>query len=233
MTRFYIYIHRKPDGTPFYVGKGHGKRAYKRTNRNPHHTAILAKYGDAVIIDIIHAESEQHAFQLEREHIAMFRDHGYRLANQTDGGDGVTGLIMSDEAKQKMAQAKIGKKQKPEHIAKRSASRIGMKMSEECLQKRSQAFKGREVSPEHRAKISKTLTGTTDSLERKINKGNAARGKAKAINTTGLVGLSWCESKKSWECRLMVMGKCHRKRHKCLLDAVSFIYALQREYLVV
>jgi hypothetical protein len=37
MAQFYTYLHCKPDGTPFYVGKGSGKRSNFMYDRNPHH----------------------------------------------------------------------------------------------------------------------------------------------------------------------------------------------------
>ncbi len=35
MRNFYIYAHMKiSDGTPFYIGKGYGRRAFRKNNRS-------------------------------------------------------------------------------------------------------------------------------------------------------------------------------------------------------
>ena len=228
MKQFYVYIHKKPDGTPCYVGKGHGKRAYWFYNRNPHHQAVLDKYADQIIVEVIHCVDEQAAFDLEKIYIKQLRLDGYRLCNQTDGGEGVTGHQHSQEARQAMSAAKVGKKQSLETIRKRAQKQIGRKMSQSFCDKLSVRHKGVAKSDEQRLKISTTLTGTKDTEERKANKSKAAIGKAKARNTSGLCGVSWCASKQSWEARMKCRDKTYRKRYKCLLDASAYIFYLQR-----
>ena len=222
VTHFYIYIHRKPDGTPFYVGKGHGDRADWRYTRTPYHTSLLKKYGDDVIVEIINCESEKIAFECEVLYIQRFREEGYRLANMTDGGDGPTGLVMTIEAREKMALAKRGKKQSPELLERRVQGMIGRKMSPGYSEKLSARWKGVPKPLEQRAKIAKSLTGTRDTEERKINKRKAALGKTKARNTSGLCGVSWSKDKQAWDVRMKVRDELYRKRFKCLLDAAAY-----------
>ena len=99
---FYIYVHCRPSGEPFYVGKGDNKRAwqFKKSKRNKHHQNIVAKYGqDNIQIYTYTCKSEQHAFECEIWMIAYGRSQGWRLTNQTDGGEGASGNKHKDKAK--------------------------------------------------------------------------------------------------------------------------------------
>ena len=142
MKQFYVYIHKKPDGTPFYVGKGTGNRAYQFSKRSNWHKNIVVKYGkENIIIEIINCFDESQAFDLEKIYIKQFKFSGVTLVNLTDGGEGVAGLIRgkpSDEHRRKNADTKRGKIQ-----------------SEETKRKRSDALKGRkrEFTEEHLQKI--------------------------------------------------------------------------------
>ena len=50
-NKFYVYIHtRATIGGVFYVGKGHGKRAWSKESRNRHWHRIVRKYDYNVII---------------------------------------------------------------------------------------------------------------------------------------------------------------------------------------
>lgn len=154
MDIFYVYGYYKPgDELPFYVGKGKGTRAYVHTNswelqQHDHfHNRLRAMLADGIkpIVKIIASElSEQAALNLEIRLIAQYGrlDLGTGcLCNHTDGGDGQSGRILSDEACQrisflkrgttmsvetrlKMSEAASGKKKAPESVAKGSATRI-------------------------------------------------------------------------------------------------------------
>jgi hypothetical protein len=115
MNQFYTYIHCKPNGDPFYVGKGKNKRAFRLERpENSQHQFTVNKYGKKNIqVFIFNCESEEQAFKDEIQQISQFRKEGYDLCNHTNGGDGPSGLIVSDEGRRKMSEAKIGKKRKP------------------------------------------------------------------------------------------------------------------------
>lgn len=164
---FYAYLHCRPDGTPFYVGKGN-KNRLRRKNRpmNPHHTNIVKKYGvDNILIGAMECSTEEISFDLERGLIKRLRAMGVEIVNCTDGGEGCSGLRMSNEAKQKMRARKIGRKLSPEHIEKIRKSQIGKIMSPEARHKVSLARKGIKFSEEHRRKISEAKTGSNLSKE--------------------------------------------------------------------
>ena len=100
---FYVYEHYKPNcNEPFYVGKGHDDRAYWKYNRNPHWHNIVNKHGFEVRF-VAENLSEQDAFWLENVCIVGWgrkdKDEG-PLVNMSDGGEGSSGAIRSDEWKQ-------------------------------------------------------------------------------------------------------------------------------------
>ena len=92
MSTSFAYIHCKPDGVPFYVGKGALRRARYLGERNAHHKAIVNKYGIANILKgVIDCSSDKIALELEVGLIKCLRRMGTKLANFTDGGEGLNG----------------------------------------------------------------------------------------------------------------------------------------------
>ena len=110
-TGFYVYVHaRATDGRPFYVGKGFGKRAWDRTKsewRNDHWINTARKNGVNVSI-IKDGMTEADALSLEMTTIAEIKNNGGCLVNQTNGGEGTSGRIVSPETREMMS-AKLGK----------------------------------------------------------------------------------------------------------------------------
>ncbi len=159
MIDFYTYIHCKPDGTPFYVGKGNGKRSHEfgRGRRSMHHQNIVAKYGKENIgVFVFPCDSEEQAFSDERQQIAQLRNEGYQLCNVTDGGQGSSGTKRVFSA---------------EHRARLSASHTGRKASEETKAKMSASRKGRKLSPEHAEALRLSNIGSKRSIGNKHNIG--------------------------------------------------------------
>lgn len=128
---------------------------------NPHHTNIVSKYGhDNILICSMECSTEDSAFDLERGLIKRLRAMGVEIVNCTDGGEGVSGLRMSDEAKQKMRAKKVGRKLSAEHIEKIRKSQIGKVMSPEAREKVSLARKGAKFSDEHKRKLKEARLGS-------------------------------------------------------------------------
>ena len=109
---FYTYLHCRPNGDPFYVGKGIKGRSHNMLkNRNKYHKNVVAKYGEKNIgIYVFPCESEQQAFEDEIRWIAQLRSEGFQLVNMTSGGDGVRGQIVSEETRIKLSIAMKGKR---------------------------------------------------------------------------------------------------------------------------
>lgn len=151
MNNFYVYFLRRPDrddplnpgqGQPFYVGKGsngrvneHRKEAkallHKSGRKSIKVTIIhkLWKQGLDFKEDIIHNNLiEQEAFVYEIQMIAIYGRVNNKtgcLANLTDGGEGQHGAIRSNEMKQKLREAHIGKTHTDETKKEMSESRKG------------------------------------------------------------------------------------------------------------
>lgn len=155
---FYVYEHWRLDRDEcFYVGKGKGNRAYMMRDRNSHHRAIMGKLsreGSGMEVRMVATGlTEEEAFSLEVERIAFWRKAGADLANHTNGGDGVSGLKMSDAAKAKMSAAKKGM---PGRV-----TMLGKKHSDETKEKMSKAQRGIKKSKEHAAKVGLRHKGKT------------------------------------------------------------------------
>jgi len=156
MNDFYVYEHWRADkDIPFYVGKGRGKRAYLLTQRSDRHKKIVAKLKrngfDTIVKIVFENLSEEEALEKEIALISSWRSKGMDLVNITKGGDGVSGLKHSDEARKRMSEIRknnpnkywLGKKLSQETLTKLSRVRKGRKHSEETRKKMSDAKKGK------------------------------------------------------------------------------------------
>lgn len=147
----FAYIHCKPDGTPFYVGKGALRRARYLGERNPHHQAVVNKYGKAnVLIGMLECSTSAIAYELEKGLIKCLRSSGTKLTNFTDGGDG--GLNPTPETRKKLSLA---------------AKQRGV--SDACESAKVQALKGKPLSEEHKSKLKQRQTGKIFTEEHKRN----------------------------------------------------------------
>jgi len=101
---FYVYAYLREDGTPYYIGKGSERRAWKSHTRS-NGTNLLPKDPTRIVILKDHL-TETDAYDYETELIAKYgrKDTGTGiLRNSTDGGRGNdSGYRHSDEAKEKL-----------------------------------------------------------------------------------------------------------------------------------
>lgn len=180
MNKYYVYVFLREDRyTPYYVGKGSGSRCYRKQGRTipiPPDRNRVVKIKDNL--------TEKQSFDLERTLIRFWgrKTDGGVLHNLTEGGEGCSGRIMSEDNKQKlsqlrkvdnpmfdilikdkMRQSKTGHKQSKETVIKRKKTiedMGGYKHSDEIKKKISNSkkgkpngTKGRVMTQEHRDKI--------------------------------------------------------------------------------
>ena len=158
-SNYYVYLYLRENGTPYYCGKGKGKRAYRKGSP------------DTVKLVAVHL-TESEAFTLEKHLIKLYgrKDLGTGiLNNRTDGGEGSSGAVRSSETRLNMSNAKKGKIFSEEHKNNLSKARKGKPLteahcialrkprSEEAKLNMSRGCMGRKISEATKAKISETL----------------------------------------------------------------------------
>jgi hypothetical protein len=189
--RFYVYAFLRsrdsehgPKYSPYYIGKGQRTRCYDRAGR-----PVTRPIDRSYIVMIQEGLTEDEAFSLETYCIRIYGriDIGTGiLRNQTDGGEGVSGMVVSEEMRRKISERMKGKFAKEKHPLwgkKRELSaRWGKKHSEESKRKMSEARKGerhpswgKKLPSEVCRKISEGQKGKVQSQEtrQKISLGKA------------------------------------------------------------
>ena len=85
---FYTYAHITSDTNRiFYIGKGSGNRLLRKDARNKHWHNTVLKHGYKAT-KLATWKTEKEAFEHEKLLISCFKDMGYKLVNQSAGGDG-------------------------------------------------------------------------------------------------------------------------------------------------
>jgi hypothetical protein len=197
---YYTYAYLREDKTPYYIGKGKGNRAYKK-----HRKGIGVPKDKSRIIFLKQNLTEEEAFRHEIYMIAVFgrKDLGNGiLHNRTDGGEGSSGWVpseetrrkiseaskgntymlgktLSEETKRKMSDTRKGKTHSEETKRKQSEAKKGKTFSEESKRKMSEAQKGKSLSEETRRKMSETRKGKIPSKETRRKLSEARKGQAK------------------------------------------------------
>ena len=184
----YVYRHIRLDkNEPFYIGIGSDatyQRANSKKGRNKIWNDIVSKtdYEVEILCDKLNWEN---ACIKEIEFINLYGridKHNGCLSNLTDGGEGVLGIIPSDETKRKLSLKIKGCKHTKEAIKKIKES-SKRPCSEEKKQKISLSNKGRKLTIEQRNKLSISSTGKKLSVETKEKLRVANTGKKYSLET--------------------------------------------------
>ncbi len=155
-------------------------RAYSKDHR------VRPPVNLAMIVFVARGLSEDDANKMEMGLIARHGriDKGTGcLRNLTDGGEGwknphesgraaisrhFKGCKLSDAHREKLRQAKLGKKQSPEIVRRRAESNTGKRRTQETRERMSAAQKGHSVSAEQRAKLSEFFKGKSLSKDHRM-----------------------------------------------------------------
>lgn len=203
---FYTYAHYRPDNSVFYIGKGRGRRAWDKINRNKKWKSLVQELGTHRVQVLAYWESEQEAFEHEILLIECFKDMGVELVNISKGGFGSSGYRHREETRLRMKETRAGDKN----------AFFGRAHSEETKQKIAKAKK---------AKPSAFWLGQTRSEETKRKIAEALRGRAGHKHTE--------ESKRKLS--LSRMGKKQappsEETRKKLSESVKMSWALRRQKL--
>jgi len=162
--KYYVYVYLRVDGTPYYIGKGQGKRAWTKGKGE-----VYPPVDKSLVKIIAHKLWENEAFALEEKLILQYgrKDLGTGiLRNQSNGGEG------AKKPYKKVAWNKGLTKADP-RVAKNAENiRKGMKAykrTEEHQQHINESLKGRKPS----------FAGRTHTLETKTKLSAIFKGRKK------------------------------------------------------
>lgn len=126
-NKFYVYLYLNEVGSPYYVGKGHGKRAFSKQH------AVEVPPKDRIIF-LKKDLTEDWAFFMEMHYIDQWgrlSDGTGILENKKDGGQGA---LMPPEIKAKISARMKGVKKTEEHRKAAAQGRIGVKAKKKVSQ---------------------------------------------------------------------------------------------------
>ena len=175
---YYTYAFLREDRTPYYIGKGKGNRAYRRRDKG-----IKPPKDKSKILILKQNLTEEESFRHEVYMIAVFgrKDLGTGiLHNRTNGGDGVSGAVVSDETRRKRSEALKGKPRSKEIRRKISEAHKGKTHSEKSRRNMSESQKGKAFSEETKRKLSEAKKGKTFSEEHKRKLSESQKGKSRS-----------------------------------------------------
>lgn len=209
-ARFYVYAlldPRKPgvyrylikdkevifDHEPFYIGKGTGGRMYhhirknKGQGRKQQRITSIVRSGNEVLVRQLSALSVE-SIALAKE-ILLIQAIGRQdtslgpLANHSDGGEGPSGAIRSEETKLLLSIINIGRKQnlsEEGRLARQGNGKLAILNchTPEARLKQAESLRGRTRPQEEKDAISSTLQGRKFTKQHRRHLSNSAQARA-------------------------------------------------------
>jgi hypothetical protein len=144
---FYTYAYLRGDGTPYYIGRGKGRRAFET------HRTKNRKFNPPSEDRILFLKSNLTFEESVRHEVYMIFVLGRKdtqtgiLRNLTDGGEGTLNRVWSTEERGKLRQANLGK-EIPEEVK----SKIQRALQGKPWSEKRRAAKEKEEASENRSK---------------------------------------------------------------------------------
>jgi hypothetical protein len=159
-NRFYTYAYLREDKTPYYIGKGEGRRAYSKC-----HTVFVPP--PERILFLKKNLLEEQAYQHEIYMITVLGriDLGTGiLRNKTNGGDGTRGMLLTEKQRNDISVRQLGEKN--HFYGKKHTAKTKRKMSESQTGEKHAMF-GKNHKLESKKKISQSIRGENHPLYQK------------------------------------------------------------------
>ena len=196
---FYVYAYLRVDGTPYYIGKGTGQRAWKHTKND----MVNAPSDQSNIIILESSLTNLGACAIERRMILWYgrKDIIYTdrppgvLRNKTEGGEGLSGVVRTEEWNKKIGAGNAGKTHTLAQNEQHRLRQIGKKQSDEHIANRAKSLTGRKRTPGERESISKGKIGIPQSPEHIAKRALALRGKKRGSPSIDMKEFMWIKLK--------------------------------------
>jgi len=174
MKKYYTYAYVREDATPYYVGKGSGRRI----DDPSHHSSGIPPKNRRIYLKQNITEEEALRHEVYMISVLGRKDLGTGiLRNLTDGGDGTSGYKHTEEWKKVASERMRGKPSRnqrktltEEEKRRISESMKGIVHSPQSIEKMRQSKMGHKVSDEARQKISAKNKGKVWYNDGKINR---------------------------------------------------------------
>ena len=158
---YYTYAYLREDGTPYYIGKGKGRRSHQK------HNGFYPPSKERILL-LKQNLTEDEAFRHEVYMISIFgrKDLGNGiLYNKTDGGRGCAHKIMTEQDLYNRSKGRLGKQLSESHKRRISEANTGTPKTMTEKRKQSDIEKGLRArgktkpSEETKRKISEATQG--------------------------------------------------------------------------
>jgi hypothetical protein len=136
--KYYTYAYLREDGTPYYIGKGKGRRAFLK------HGTFFPPSKERILF-LKKNLTEEQSFKHEIYMIAVFGRKDLKtgiLYNKTDGGDGCSGKIMTEKDIENRRKGRLGKPLSESHKRKIAEANRGTPKTMTEKRKQSDIEKG-------------------------------------------------------------------------------------------
>jgi hypothetical protein len=136
--KYYTYAYLREDGTPYYIGKGKGRRAFLK------HGTFFPPSKERILF-LKKNLTEEQSFKHEIYMIAVFGRKDLEtgiLHNKTDGGDGCSGKIMTEKDIENRRKGRLGKPLSESHKRKIAEANRGTPKTMTEKRKQSDIEKG-------------------------------------------------------------------------------------------